>query len=358
MYPFGEGADYVRNAWYLAAWSQDLQDKPVARTIMDKPIVFFRNGNGEPRAMWGVCPHRYHPLVDGTVRGDTIMCPYHGFTYDGSGACVHVPAQSTAPDRFRLKTYPVAERHGGLWIWMGPVEIADPALIPALDTVGFGAKGWRGLPNGSTYLKARWSLLIDNLMDLSHVAFLHPTTIQQPDAAEVKPLFEGPPQYRCVRWLPGQNPDTPYYRKILPENTQPLDGELDSRFFSPAIIITSLIMHAVLDNGERRQLGTVHHLHGITPETKTTTHDFSGVTRNVQLENAELDEWQKAAAHAARVEDVEALEKVEPQVAKFGNPRTELVGPGDLAGLRVRRHLAQLMEKERATAGQGAESVS
>jgi vanillate O-demethylase monooxygenase subunit len=355
MYPFAEGQIFVRSAWYMAAWSLELGRKPLGRTIMDEPVVLFRTESGVATAIWGLCAHRYFPLADGEIVGDRIVCSYHGFTYDTSGACVHIPAQSHTPKRFRMKTYPVVERHQAIWIWMGKPADADATGIPALEEIGFGIAGWQALPNGMTHINARWSLLIDNLMDLSHVGFLHKATIQQPEAGEAKPDVGGEPDFRCARWLFNQNPDVPYYRYALPKNERPVDGLMDSRFFGPGLIVTSLAMYTAQSEDSQRLLATVYHLHGITPETRSSTHDFSAVTRNVELGSADFDRWQKAAAHAARKEDVMALEKIEPVLDRFANTRSELAGVGDQSGIAVRKHLSRLMQRETSGATGGAE---
>ena len=100
MYPFADGQVYVRNAWYMAAWSAELGKKPLGRTIMDEPVVFYRTSPGDAVAMWGLCGHRYFPLAGAEVVGDHLVCPYHGFTYDRNGACVRIPAQTDTPTKF------------------------------------------------------------------------------------------------------------------------------------------------------------------------------------------------------------------------------------------------------------------
>src|SRR6202140_4848505 len=80
---------YLRNAWYVAAWSDGLGDgQLVPRTIMDEPIVLYRKADGGVAAIGDRCAHRFAPLSMGKiVHGDRIQCPYHGLEYDGSGAC-------------------------------------------------------------------------------------------------------------------------------------------------------------------------------------------------------------------------------------------------------------------------------
>jgi phenylpropionate dioxygenase-like ring-hydroxylating dioxygenase large terminal subunit len=81
---------YLRNAWYVAAWSDDLADgQLLARTILKKPVVLYRKSDGNVAALEDRCPHRFAPLHMGKiVNGDAVQCPYHGLEFDSSGACV------------------------------------------------------------------------------------------------------------------------------------------------------------------------------------------------------------------------------------------------------------------------------
>jgi nitrite reductase/ring-hydroxylating ferredoxin subunit len=103
---------YLRNAWYVAAWSDDIGDDAlVARTIMDEPIVLYRKAAGGVAAIEDRCAHRFAPLSMGKiVGGDRIQCPYHGLEFDGSGACVKNPhGTKSIPPRARVKSYPIIE---------------------------------------------------------------------------------------------------------------------------------------------------------------------------------------------------------------------------------------------------------
>lgn len=346
MYPFESDRPYIRNAWYIAAWADEIGRTPLARTIMDEPIVFYRTLAGETVAMWGLCPHRSYPLGLGQLEGDNIRCAYHGFTYSPQGACVAIPAQDTVPQRFRQRTYALIERGGLIWIWMGEAASADPALMPDLHDIGFDAPGWHVVPNGCTRINARWSLIIDNVMDLSHIGFLHLKTIAAPDAGEALPENSTGDRTQVVRWMADQNPDSPYYRYAFPDNREPLDIELGSVFHSPALIITYFKFYTPQSRGARRLLGTSNHLHGITPEARGRSHDFSAVIRNVRLVAPDFDQWLRDVIHRTREEDVDALERIEPVVDRYGNARTELSGIGDVGANRVRRRLAALMAQE------------
>src|ERR1700674_1328648 len=123
---------YVRNAWYVAAWSDDIDDgQLLARTIMDEPIVLYRKVDGSVAAIEDRCAHRFAPLHLGKiVGGNRIQCAYHGLEFDDTGACVRNPhGAKNIPSRARLKSYPVIEKHKAVWIWMGGAS-ADAAKVP------------------------------------------------------------------------------------------------------------------------------------------------------------------------------------------------------------------------------------
>ena len=346
MYPFNSERPYIRNAWYMAAWGSEITRTPFQRRIMDEPIVLYRKQGGESVAIFGICPHRTHPLVDGRLIGDDIMCPYHGFTFSAEGACVRIPAQDRVPQKFRQRVYPLVERGGAIWIWMGDAAAVDMTKMPQIDEIGMGVPGWKTVENGVTNIKARWSLVIDNVMDLSHVGFIHLKTIEAPTAGEVVPEDEADQHIQCARWLIDQSPDMAYARNAIPGNSDPLDLELGSIFHGPGLVAAYLRFYTAASRGPRKLLSTTYHLQCVTPESEHTSHNFSGVVRNVRLDAPDFDQWLRMAVNKTREEDVEALEKIEPLVDRYANPRTELSGVGDVSAIRVRRYLAALMADE------------
>jgi phenylpropionate dioxygenase-like ring-hydroxylating dioxygenase large terminal subunit len=165
---------FLRDFWYVAAFGHEVTRKPRGRTILGEPIVFFRKENGEPVALEDRCVHRHLPLSMGKLVGDHLQCHYHGLRYDSTGQCVSVPGQNTIPPGARVRAYPVVERYKWLWAFMGDPSRADPAAIPDfhwLDDKAWGAKG------SYLHVKANWQLIVDNLLDLTHLAFVHESTI-------------------------------------------------------------------------------------------------------------------------------------------------------------------------------------
>jgi len=171
---------FVRDQWYVAAYGSEIGRKLLGRTILGEPLVFYRGEAGEVAALADRCVHRRFPLSESRLEGDTIVCGYHGFTYDSAGTCVFVPGQERVPRTARVPAYPVVERDSFVWVWIGEADRADESLIPRAP--------WLADPRYTTAcgmepLAARYLLLVDNLMDLSHETYLHGGHIGTPEVA-------------------------------------------------------------------------------------------------------------------------------------------------------------------------------
>ena len=175
-----EAAVYLTNHWYVAAWHDEVGRALLARTILGRNVVFFRKEDGTPVALEDRCAHRRLPLSVGRLAGDTIECGYHGLVYDCTGLCRKVPGQ-IVPAGMRVASYPVVERHRFIYIWIG-----DPARANEEKIVSFPRLNdpkW-GITKTRLHVKANYLLLIDNLLDLSHVAYVHNSTIGNAPVAE------------------------------------------------------------------------------------------------------------------------------------------------------------------------------
>ena len=120
---------FLKNAWYVAAWDTEVSDSPFSRVILNEPVVLFRTPNGVA-ALENRCCHRALPLSMGKVLENHIQCGYHGLEFDASGKCVKVPGQSKIPPGAKVRSYPVVERWGMIWIWTGDPSKADKNLLP------------------------------------------------------------------------------------------------------------------------------------------------------------------------------------------------------------------------------------
>lgn len=167
---------FIRNIWYVAAWSHELEPgKPIGRRIADEPVVLFRQADGSPVALEDRCPHRHAPLSMGRIEGDEIRCMYHGLKFRSDGSCSHVPGSDVIPPNSTARAFPCVERHGWLWVWTGNSDRADTALIP--EVFGLDLSEW-SMKSGSLEYAADYQLINDNLCDLSHLDFVHETTLR------------------------------------------------------------------------------------------------------------------------------------------------------------------------------------
>ena len=173
-------SNFIRNAWYAACWSEELGQEPQAKTILGEELAVFRTESGSAAAVEDCCPHRFAPMSLGAVEGETIVCGYHGMAFGCDGICVAIPGQKNVPGRARLRAYPAVERNTLVWIWMGDPDVADVDLLP--DVHWLDTPGWKSV-TGTTRYDCNWTLLVDNLLDLTHTTFVHKSTIGTEDVA-------------------------------------------------------------------------------------------------------------------------------------------------------------------------------
>ncbi|HEX7759318.1 MAG TPA: aromatic ring-hydroxylating dioxygenase subunit alpha [Caulobacteraceae bacterium] len=171
-------AGYARNCWYVACWTAGLAEAaPLAMAILGEPIVIFRS-EGRVVALEDRCVHRLAPLSRGRCEGPNLRCMYHGLLFDPQGRVIEIPGQDLIPEKARVKSYPVADRHDWVWIWMGDPALAGEALIP--PAVGLSDPDWV-LGHGTLDYEAEARLINDNLLDFSHLTYVHANSFQATD---------------------------------------------------------------------------------------------------------------------------------------------------------------------------------
>ena len=270
---------FLKNYWYVAAWSNEIARQPLGRILLNEPVVFFRKQDGAVAALEDRCSHRSFPLHKGRLVGDTLECGYHGMTFDCSGHCVKVPGQAQIPSGADIHVYPIVEQWGMVWIWMGDPALADPASITDchwLDDPDWGAKGER------LHVDCNYQLLTDNLLDMSHLTFVHPNTIgtaANVDKVQIKnDITEN--AVTITRWLIDIEPPPTYARVGFKGN---IDRWQILKFDPPAFV--SLYAGAT-DTGTgapegNRQGGVgIRNVNAITPETEKTTHYFWAIAQD------------------------------------------------------------------------------
>lgn len=173
----------LEDFWYCAAHSAEITDKPLARIICGMPMVLYRGESGRVVALEDRCPHRQAPLSLGNVIGDEIQCDYHGLIFDRTGACVHIPRQDAISASNRIQAFSAVERWGFIWVWWGDQDKAEPATIPNLPWT---EEDHRRSVYFYWHVNANFQLMADNLLDVSHVDFLHKSSIASKIAPGVK----------------------------------------------------------------------------------------------------------------------------------------------------------------------------
>ena len=200
MNPLHSSAQFPVNCWMVAAASPSLHCEPLGVTICSKPIVLFRDAAGRVAALEDRCVHRAAPLSLGRVEAGGLRCLYHGMLFDSHGTCTEVPGQRSVPRSACVRRYPVVERNGWIWVWPGKPEQADEALLP--NAMAADHSGWI---TAQSYLdfQAHYSLLVDNLLDFSHLAFVHANSFKaDPKWATLRPTISSIPRgLRVSRWI-------------------------------------------------------------------------------------------------------------------------------------------------------------
>ncbi len=340
---------FLKNAWYVAAWSEEVEQAPNAQTIIGEHVVLFRDTGGHVIALGDTCPHRFAPLHMGKVMGDHIQCPYHGLRFDNRGRCVHNPFDKVTPAAATVPTYPVVERDRIVWIWMGDPRTANESLIPDF--------GWLGELDTYAYTalskmeqSVDYELVLDNLMDLSHGQFLHPTTLgNEAFATGTTETTSTAREVRFNRWNPGGNAPKLFVVGGVAREGDKVDFWNDVRWDAPC---SYYLQVGVTPVGQPREQGKfMHSAHLLTPVDANRLVYRYVLARNFAMDNRDITTGiEDLVRYAFTQEDEPVLKAVQQRMAgrDFWDLRPVILKT-DKAAILVRRTLQKLMEDERAT---------
>lgn len=281
---------FVREAWYVGAWSEALTGNTVlARTIVGTMLALYRTPDGEVVVLEDRCPHRLAPLSRGRVVGDRLVCGYHGLEFGREGMCLHNPHGARIPPQARVRRFAACEKHGAIWIWLGTGQ-PDMAQIPDFSILD-GATGAAALRRDHLLMAAPWDLITDNLLDLSHVNFLHEGILGNSEMIDAKNVVELDGDAVTVsRRSAGVSPPE-MFDMLFRQDGAPVDSWMTMRWNAPAALLLDVGVTGV---GEPREAGTGYFgIHILTPETERTTHyHFAAVRWNIRQgsETAEMKE--------------------------------------------------------------------
>lgn len=347
MYPFSEGSFAPREAWYVAAHCDEVGRELLARDILGDPVVLYRREDGAVAAVGGRCPHRHFPLGGGFLRGDSVVCGYHGIAFGADGRCQAIPTQDTVPGTVRIPAYPVVEH--GLWvfIWMGDPANADHGLLPPLADLGLEDPGMVARGFFADEVKARYQLLNDNLLDLSHVIFLHASTIGTEEDARAEEVLERRDRFLGCRRTTRNSPAPPInapsglYSGLI-------DRILGMDFHAPGLHAGFTDMRYPLDHpdhpGESFSLGWFYH--AITPVSPTTCRYFFAVA----LQGEAGIEPMRQITRGINDEDISAAEAIEEMLGRLGEEPVDLLLRADRNAVEGRRVMQAMMDCEREAA--------
>ena len=360
MYPLDLDVAYPRNHWFVAGHPHEFGREIVAKQIFDEPLVLFRTEAGEPVALSARCVHRHMPLDTAFREGDTISCPYHGYRYEKDGRCSQIPTGGVPPKSARLRRYPVVEHGPFVWIWMGAEENADPALLPRPAEMGLndGATGWRHDISQTFPLQARATLLVDNLFDLSHIAFSHAKSLPIPKhELMIEPRLETVDgRLRVTRAASGPNAPDSFWKFIWPHVDGPVVRELITEMHNPGLINAAQWLFEMEPDGSKgAPLGYADFVHVLTPETAHSTHYIGIISRNFRQDDDAFSAMLVQNQDLVRSEDVFVLEAIERDVDRFGNSRREISTKADEGAIRIRNLLRQMIKAEQAAVPMAAQ---
>lgn len=343
---------FPRNAWYVACYPSEVQDKPLGRRICNEKMVFYRDQDGKVRALEDFCPHRGAPLSLGFVRDGNLVCGYHGLEMGCDGKTVSMPEQ-----RVRgfpcIRSFAVEERYGFVWVWPGEQALADPAKIEHLEWAVNPQWAYGG---GLYHINCEYRLMIDNLMDLTHETYVHATSIGQKeiDESPVNTRVEGD----CV--ITERHMENiiapPFWQGAMRANdldpSQPVDRWQICRFTPPSHVMIEVGV-ALAGNGgyhaDPKFKASSVVVDFITPETDTSHWYFWGMARNFKADDPEVTEQIRKGQGAVFAEDREMLERQQANILEYPQRKLLMLNI-DAGGVQSRRIIDRILAREKSEA--------
>lgn len=307
---------FVRNAWYVAGWSHDFGRDLTPLTIMDEDIVIYRTKAGAAVVLTDECPHKRLPLSMGRLKGDAVECGYHGLTFGCDGQCIRIPGQDKVPPSFQVRSYPVHEAHGVLWLWMGAADKADPALV--FDMPEFTDPGWALHHGDALELESHYLPVADNLCDPAHVSFVHPTTLGS-QASEDVPIDCARDGNTVVTWRWIRNAPPVGFFKAFGNFAGNVDRWHYYYLHAPNVAVIDFGSAAAADaigEDERDRGVRLFALHFLTPVSETRTIDHWMHLRNIGLDDDAMGDRMNEQFRVAFAEDKAILEAIQRREAK------------------------------------------
>lgn len=338
-------AEFPLDQWYVIAWSHEIEPgKMLARDCCGEPLVLYRSVAGDVRALFNRCPHRGMPLTSATscVEGDSVRCGYHGIRFDAKGCGVEVPSGGNVPAKMAVRAFPVIERWKWVWVWMGDPAKADPSLLPDHEHLGLENSPMHSEPGIHLEVKANYLLPLENLVDATHITYLHHGLIDSGNVAAHPYTIE----------VEGRN--VSIIRKFendkLPamlRASMGLKGDRVNRtltltaFSNHLCEIRQDFVEVGVSNG---QAGRINLIVSVTPALRTHTHHFALFSTSFENTHpGRFDDLRRLL-----MEDVVVIEEIQQLFDRLGQTNAlEVSVRSDEGSIRTRRILVDMIRAER-----------
>lgn len=337
-------ARFPSDQWWVAGFGWELKERPVARTLLGIPLVLFRTPDGQVAALEDRCCHKELPLSRGSIDPRGLRCGYHGLLFDCSGRCIEVPGQATIPGKARVQAYELRERDQILWLWFGATPESRPTTEP--PEYAFHADPAFSYGGDVVHYDAPYQLVHDNLLDLSHLGYVHVHTIGGNPGlhmnAPTRVTQEGD-VVRVTRHMPG-SVAPPTYLQAYPFKAT-IDRWQEIEFHLSHLRIWTGAVNAgeqALDDPGR---GGFHMrgFHGVTPETQESSHYFWTIATNPSSNREQVTALVVDQTSRTFLEDKDIIEAQWQNQKRFGfRPQIDIhVDQGPIRARRIIRHRTQ-----------------
>ncbi|WP_226506198.1 aromatic ring-hydroxylating dioxygenase subunit alpha [Pseudomonas sp. MWU16-30317] len=347
---------YLRNAWYVAASENEIGDGLFPTTLLGEPVVLFRKADGQIKALEDACPHRKLPLSMGRLDGDQVECGYHGLTFDSEGTCTRAPTSARIPARAKVHSYPLQVRYGLVWLWMGDPALADPASL--CEVPEWGDPLWGLSCGASMTVPCNYLYMTDNLLDPSHVAWVHQSSFGNAAcASEPVTVTETANGVIVSRWM--RNVEVaPFYAQFVTfagpcDRLQHYEVQFPCQAIIKAVFTPAGTGHD--DAPMHEEVFLMNSYNFMTPVDAHTTRYYWFQMRNFDPDNDAVSRRFDEDVQHAFAEDRAVLAAVHKGML---NPRTAPINlPSDAGPIKFRRELARRIALQSAEDQHASESL-
>lgn len=335
--------NYPYNCWWVAAFRHEVGRSLLSRWLLDTPVLLYRTESGEVVAMEDRCPHRLAPLSLGALRGDTVECGYHGFRFGPDGKCAHVPTMDTVP-AYCVDSYPVRESGPFVWIYLGDRSVIDQ--VPPPPELPWTTDPTFAVLNGQFDIAANYMLLKENVLDLSHLGYVHAKSFGVTDwTSPPEVTTEDESVTYCQRFIERPLP-TGYALALGLEPGIIWNRVTTGSYASPALQVSAVDLSdpSAPDAPPR---GRYRFAHATTPVNGGSMLYFWVVARDHATQPEAMAPFEKMIRQGFAEDEVmlEAIQKLAQRLPRRGSSGERSV-KADVAGVQARRILGRWMARE------------